>query len=293
MSRPDRRWRPADADRERYAAAISQAFADGRIDAADMESRTALVYEATSIADLDALVEDMPAPAPAAPPNRPAPVRTRKVAGAAAAALIGAMAVVLILGAVLLSAVRDDASSAPDPAPAAPPAVAEEPPPDEVADPPPVADEDLPPIASVKLPMLELEGLQQLWAAAADMEPSDISLFSDRATLEVRSNSAQRALDRVDYTGGLVLPREPYRELGDHEPDGEVFFAWTDVTPEAVVAAIAGMPAALGVDTVTVSHISIGHYQDGEVTISVYPEGDIGSTYVRWDATGQQVIRVY
>ena len=71
MSRADRKWRPSDADRERYAGAVSQAFAEGRIDAADMETRTALIYEARTIAELDTLVEDMPAPAPA--PVAPVP----------------------------------------------------------------------------------------------------------------------------------------------------------------------------------------------------------------------------
>ncbi|WP_053206244.1 DUF1707 SHOCT-like domain-containing protein [Jiangella muralis] len=293
MSRADRRWRPSDDDRDRYASAISQAFAEGRIDATDMESRTALVYEATSIADLDALVEDMPAP----PRDEPVPARVprRKPAGAAVATLIGGLAVVLILGAILLSTFRDDGPSVPDPAPAAPPVVAEEPPPPDEEVPPPVDDVELPPIATVQLGLFTLDGLKQLWTAAvaADTEPSAMSLFADSATLEVRSASAHRALDRVEYQGGLLLSREPYRDLGDGETDDDTFFAWTDVTPEAVAAAIAGTPAAMDVAEVAVQHISIGPYRDGQFTISVYPEGDSGINYVRWDATGQRVVAVY
>ncbi|SEF09406.1 DUF1707 SHOCT-like domain-containing protein [Jiangella alba] len=290
MSRPDRRWRPADADRERYAAAISQAFAEGRIDATDMESRTALVYEATSIADLDALVEDMPAPAPAAPRDQAVPVRVprRKLAGAAAAALFGALAVVLILGAILLSSVGDDAPSAPDPAPAA-----EAPPPDDAVDvPPPVEEEvELPPIATVKLGLFTVEGLQQLWAAAAGTEPSDLTIRPDRASLTVRADSAHRALATVEYQGGLLLPPDPWRDLGDYESDEEVFFSWADVTPAAVVAAIDATPAAVGLPDVTVGYAIIDHQWDGQVTIRVYLEGDNGIGYVRWDAAGQQVLQ--
>ncbi|WP_158564028.1 DUF1707 SHOCT-like domain-containing protein [Jiangella anatolica] len=286
MSRTDRNWRPSDADRERYAGAVSQAFAEGRIDAADMESRTALIYEAKTIADLDALVEDMPAPAAA-----PAAPATGGRGGWIRLAF-GAVALAVLLG-VLLLTFRDGPTPA-DP-PAREPVPVEEPPAEPPEPPaPPAAEVDLPAIDMEQFGLFTLAGLQELWAAAADTEPSAITLFADNATLEVRSSSPQRALDRVEYSGGLLLlPGDPYRDLGDGEPDDEVFFSWSDVTPEAVMAAIDGMPAATGLPDVTVGHISIGHYQDGLVTISVYPEGDTGVTYVRWDPTGQEVIRVY
>ncbi|RIQ25231.1 DUF1707 SHOCT-like domain-containing protein [Jiangella rhizosphaerae] len=294
MSRPDRRWRPSDADRDRYAAAISQAFAEGRIDTADMESRTALVHEAKSIAELDALVEDMPPPAPAPTPEAPVSDRheTRRALLFATALTIGAIVVAAIVGAVLYNALGDDASSSSPRPVAEAPEPEEIPPPDEPA-PLPVEDVELPPIDTEQVPMFTLEGLQELWAAAARTVPSDISLYADRASLRVRSDSARRGLDTVEYQGGLLLPREPYRDLSDGEPDDEVFFSWDDVAPEAVAAAIAGMPAALGVADVPIGHISIGHFPDGEVSINVYPEGDIGPTYVRWDATGQRVLGVY
>lgn len=290
MSRPDRRWRPSDADRERYAGAISQAFAEGRIDAADMESRTALVYEATTIADLDALVDDMPAP----PSAEPAPVRppARRPAGAAAAALAGAIALVLILGAVVLGAIRDSGPDVPDldPVPAAPPPAVEAPAP--VEEPPPVDPVELPPIDTEKLDLFTIEGLAELWTVAGDTVPNNVTIRPDRATLLVRSSSERRALDTVEYSGGLLLPSEPFRDLADAEPDAEVFFSWADVTPQAVAAAIAGTPAAIDRPDVAVGYVIVDRRSDGQVTIRVYPDGDTGVGYVRWDAAGQRVVQV-
>lgn len=71
-SSPDR-WRPSDADRERYAAALAQAFSEGRIDAADMAARTSHVYTATSIGELDTLMTDLPGPPRPAPKLAPPP----------------------------------------------------------------------------------------------------------------------------------------------------------------------------------------------------------------------------
>lgn len=291
MSRADRRWRPSDADRDRYASAISQAFAEGRIDAADMESRTALVHEAKSIADLDALVDDMPPPAPAQTHDSPAPEqRTRRVLLVVAALVVGAVVLSGIIGAVLFNTLGDERASSADPVSADPPPAAEAPVPEE--EPPPV-DIPLPDVETEQLSLYTVEGLNRLWTAASGTVPSELSLWPDRAALRVRAESGQRALDTVEYGGGLLYGREPYRDLSDGEPDGEVFFSWSDVTPQAVAAAIAGTPAAVGVADVPIGHVSIGHYDDGQFTISVYPEGDTGTSYVRWDATGQHVIRVY
>ena len=295
MSRPDRKWRPSDADRERYATAVSQAFAEGRIDAADMESRTALIYEAKSIADLDALVEDMPAPAPAPVPQ----VGTGSRAGSWIRLAFGLVVLALLVGFLVVTfrddgpttagASGDDLSVVDPPEPEAPP------PPDDA--PPPAPDlEELPEIAIEKLGLFELAGLQEMWAALPAAGHTDIesmTLFPDRASLVVRADSAHRALARFDYEGGLAAPAEPYRDLGDYETDDETYFSLSDVTPEAVMAAIAGFPAATGLPDVTVAHISIDEDADGGVTINVYPDGDTGVGYVKFDATGTQVIRVY
>ncbi|WP_198663304.1 DUF1707 SHOCT-like domain-containing protein [Jiangella endophytica] len=287
MSRADRRWRPSDADRDRYASAISEAFAEGRIDAADMESRTALVHEAKSIADLDALVDDMPPPAPAPTHDPPVPPqhRTRRVLLVVAALAFGAIVLSGIIGAVLFNTLGDEGSSSADPPPVAEAPVAEAPVPEEV---PPPVDIPLPDVATEKLGLFTEAGLNQLWAAADDVEPSNLSLWPDRATLEIRSGTERRSLDRVEYSGGLLLGHEPYTDLPDSRPDDEVFFSWSDVTPQAVLAAIDGTPAVSGAPA---GYVIIDRGFDGEVNIRVYPDGDSRASYVRWDATGRQVLQ--
>ncbi|MBB5788053.1 DUF1707 domain-containing protein [Jiangella mangrovi] len=291
MSRPDRRWRPSDADRDRYAGAISQAFAEGRIDATDMESRTALVYEATSIADLDALVEDMPAPAPAATPAPAVQHSATRSSGIGVGWVIGAVAIVLVVMFAVLSTITSgtDSPEPPPPAVAAPLPEPLEPP-----EPPAPDPADLPDIATDQLGLFTVEGLRELWTAvpaAGHTDVESMTIFADRAYLVVRADSSHRALARFDYQGGLAMPAEPYRDLGDYETDAETFFSWGDVTPEAVMAAHDAMPAVTGLPDVTVAHISVDEDADG-VTINVYPEGDTGIGYVKFDASGQ-LIRTY
>ncbi|WP_162605520.1 DUF1707 SHOCT-like domain-containing protein [Jiangella ureilytica] len=282
MSRPDRKWRPSDSDRERYASAVSQAFAEGRIDAADMETRTALIYEAKSIADLDALVEDMPAPA--ATPAPAAQDTATRSSGIGVGWVVGAVAAVLVIMFAVLSSITDGFTSAdsssddwavvdPPPEPPEPPEPPGLPAPDLA---------DLPPIDTVKDSLFTDDGLGELWnamPAAGHTDLYEIALRPDRATVEALAGTSRPSTVRVEYVGELVLPPEPYRDV----MAGDQSFTWADVTPEAVLAAISAMPG------VTVSHISIDNDFDGQVTISVYPEGDTDITYARFDASGQLI----
>lgn len=289
MSRPDRKWRPSDADRERYATAVSQAFAEGRIDAADMETRTALIYEAKSIADLDALVEDMPAPEPSTTPAPAAQDSATRSSGIGVGWVIGAVAVVLVIMFAVLGSITggSSADSSSDDGAVADPPLPEPPEPPE-----PPGPADLPPIATEQLGLFTVEGLQEMWEtvpAAGHTDIETLTIYPDRAYLVVRADSAHRALARFDYHGGLPLPPEPYRDLGDYETDAETFFSWGDVTPEAVMAAYGAMPGITGQDAVTVTHISIDDDAADGVTINVYPDGDTGIGYAKFDAGGQLI----
>jgi uncharacterized RDD family membrane protein YckC len=53
--------RAADSDRDRTAAILAQAFAEGKLSEAELETRTNACYAATSIADLQTLVADLAA----------------------------------------------------------------------------------------------------------------------------------------------------------------------------------------------------------------------------------------
>ncbi|HVX45676.1 MAG TPA: DUF1707 domain-containing protein [Mycobacteriales bacterium] len=69
--------RASDADREKTVARLQQAFAEGRLELAEMDERTAAAYAAKTLGDLAALTRDLPAagsaPVPPQPQANPAP----------------------------------------------------------------------------------------------------------------------------------------------------------------------------------------------------------------------------
>lgn len=77
--------RASDADREATVAQLQQAFAEGRLDLAEMDERTAAAYAAKTMGDLAALTRDLPEtgsapvarPAPANPAPAPQPEKKR------------------------------------------------------------------------------------------------------------------------------------------------------------------------------------------------------------------------
>ena len=56
----DRSERVADADRERAAAVLSQAFRDGVLRVEEFDQRLSAVYAATTVGDLDDVMADLP-----------------------------------------------------------------------------------------------------------------------------------------------------------------------------------------------------------------------------------------
>lgn len=65
--------RASDADREATVARLQHAFAEGRLELAEVDERTAAAYAAKTFGDLAALTRDLPAepPAPARTPQTP------------------------------------------------------------------------------------------------------------------------------------------------------------------------------------------------------------------------------
>jgi Domain of unknown function (DUF1707) len=59
--------RASDADRQQVAEALRSHFAAGRLQADDLEQRVQIALAATTIADLQALTDDLPASAPPLP----------------------------------------------------------------------------------------------------------------------------------------------------------------------------------------------------------------------------------
>lgn len=96
-----RPMRASDQDRQEAVLALSEAYAEGRLDAEEFESRQSRALVATYLHDLDPLFEDLPGRvAPASrPASPPAPVRRGPRGGgapiaAAAVALVVALAFV-------------------------------------------------------------------------------------------------------------------------------------------------------------------------------------------------------
>jgi hypothetical protein len=65
--------RAADADRERTAKRLRDAAIEGRIRSEELEERLEAALAASTYAELDGLVVDLPVPAPAPGPRRPRP----------------------------------------------------------------------------------------------------------------------------------------------------------------------------------------------------------------------------
>ncbi|HEY9408725.1 MAG TPA: DUF1707 domain-containing protein [Jiangellaceae bacterium] len=289
MSSPEMRWRPSDADRERYAAVVADAYSQGRIDSADMESRTALLYEAASIADLDSLVDDLPGDA--------APPRVAVVPPGTSARAARLIAGVVVAAAVAVGGVAVlGAQEAPDQSPDSAQAPADDSADDAAEDPADPADPaDLPPIAEERLDTHTAEGLSQLWQSMADAgitEANSITVFGDGdVRLWVRAPGERRSIAEATARGGAISPLQPYRDLSDSDTDEATFFALDAVTSEAVAQAMAATPAAAGTPDAALGHTYIERdiLPDYPVTITVNLED--GPSVV-WDATGANVLDI-
>jgi len=84
--------RAGDADRERVVEALRTHAGDGRLDAQELERRIERAYAATYVADLDAIVHDLPpAPGSMAPRARP------RAGGGRVLALLAAVALLVVV----------------------------------------------------------------------------------------------------------------------------------------------------------------------------------------------------
>jgi hypothetical protein len=103
--------RASDADRDRVAARLHQAAVEGRLLAHELEDRMARTLRARTYGDLDAVVDDLPGDAPAAPaalvPTRSVPltlVRRYPLAVAVLGCVAGALFAAMVAAAVAVAA---------------------------------------------------------------------------------------------------------------------------------------------------------------------------------------------
>jgi hypothetical protein len=79
MSSPEPRplepnsMRAGNQDREKIVALLNSAFAEGRLDVAELDERVAAAYQAKTMGELVPLTADLPAQYAASPVRRPAP----------------------------------------------------------------------------------------------------------------------------------------------------------------------------------------------------------------------------
>jgi class 3 adenylate cyclase len=108
-SRERNTLRASDADRERVVAALRDHFGAGRLSDDELDDRIASAYRAKTLADLDALMLDLPSPESALPAKataRRAPAtRRRTPAGGALATSVRMHATVYVLVNVMLIAI--------------------------------------------------------------------------------------------------------------------------------------------------------------------------------------------
>ena len=102
MTDPDG-LRAGNDDRERVVAQLNTAFAEGRLEMAELDERVAAAYAAKTIGQLRPLTADLPisaapAPRPAPPPARPAPAEPEPVSDRQGrrAAVAGALGLFLV-----------------------------------------------------------------------------------------------------------------------------------------------------------------------------------------------------
>lgn len=85
-----------DADRERVAEVLKDAFAEGRLTPVEYDERIDRLYRARSFQELDLLVWDVPSPAPVPPAFRPAPPAAPRTNSYAVASLVCGIAGTMI-----------------------------------------------------------------------------------------------------------------------------------------------------------------------------------------------------
>jgi len=80
-----------DADRDRAANVLKDAFAEGRLTPEEYDDRVGRAYQARTYTDLDIITADIPRPVPMAPPPPPyypAPMRAQRTDPKAIASLV-------------------------------------------------------------------------------------------------------------------------------------------------------------------------------------------------------------
>lgn len=263
--------RARDADRTGVCRILDDALAEGQLTGEEHRERVAAATRATTLGELEGLVTDLQATAPAVPPPRPRGVSPRGLllAGAAAA---GVLAVVIV---VVVATAGD-----PDPAPAAPrvPELLAESPvaPTEASDPEP--DEVEPSVVTMPTEFHTVTGMTALLDTIrqrfGDTTGIELAIWRDSAMLlrPDPGNDQEKQLYR--FRNGWGDPSNRERDPNDRLVDLGAF----DVA--AMVAAVQAAPATVGIapDDVSEVVLDIDEVQDAGGTSALEAMVKVSST---------------
>jgi hypothetical protein len=236
--------RASDADRDRCLEDIETAYVDGRIDAAERESRTQAALQATTVAELDDLVADLaPTPAPASRPgaNLGGAISRRTLVAVLIGGVVAAVAAVTIW---LATTGDDDAESA---VPVGTPTTQ---------------------VPEGKLELHSAEGFEQLVAAIKDKFGTTVvasaAIYPDYASIEVVTPDDPRRAENWYFSKGFE--GEPSKGT---RPAGAKTVDLAEVDATAYAKAVRRSPVVLGVEDVNSTYAVIRDNGDGP-TFSVY-----------------------
>lgn len=217
--------RAANADREAYSDILETAYADGRLDSAGLEERSGRLWSATTIGELDELVQDLQppeTPLPAAMTPAGADRETSRGRGFGVRALVVGLAVTALI--VVANVVRSVGGDGPT-------GVASE---------------------LVGSDMYTADGIQQVVAnfvaAAGTTQFVEIGFYGEYAIASAPGAPAAQRLARMDWRDGDVS-LEPGQAVPE-DVDAVLFDVTTDVDFAALAALALGAPEQTGMTEV-------------------------------------------
>ena len=269
--------RPSFAERDAFRSALSQAYAEGRIDDAEFERRSVLVEGADDVSGLRRALKDLPHPTIVFPNTftraealrlgadaERSPVARRAVLGAGVlgAGILG-FAVAGGFGRLFASADED----APNPAS-------------------PTTETDMrdylndADAAHAVLEQVSAKGYRRFVS---------LSLHTDMFLAGAQSLTNSRGIDSIAcYSDG-----EMTITASSHLPRGAKLFALDDIAVDRVPAMAAAALETIGGRSANFAEAGIS---DDGTTITVYIDGDdygVGSGSMEWTADGTELIRTY
>lgn len=262
--------RPSFAERDSFRSALSQAYADGRIDDAEFERRSTLVESGDSADELREALADLPQPETEFPTtvtraealDRQRRGRTSTKVSRRSLFFIGAG----ILGAIggFSDGLGGDSEE-------------------------PAAESTQSQTTDYPTDATAIEGVVAAVKKKGYRDFQLMSFSSGDFTASARSPKNRNGLDSIQSYAGDEIEVQPSAHLGRND----TLFTLEGIDFDLIPTMCRGALDKLGGKTVTRAEITTSG--DGEPTISVYVEGDdygVGSGSLEWTKDGSQLLRI-